>query len=81
MAPSGEPQTRPKGDAVEGLPPSEANPWHCLRRGLQNAAIAAQLGVSEKTVDHSVPPILRKLDVRTALQRPRKPPGWGDRPK
>jgi DNA-binding NarL/FixJ family response regulator len=34
-------------------------------RGLPTTAIAAKLVVSEKTVDHHVPAILRKLDVRT----------------
>ena len=36
-----------------------------LAKGLRNAAIAAQLVVSEKTVGHHVAAILRKLDVRT----------------
>jgi DNA-binding NarL/FixJ family response regulator len=32
---------------------------------LRNAQIASRLVVSEKTVDHHVSAILRKLDVRT----------------
>jgi DNA-binding NarL/FixJ family response regulator len=36
--------------------------------GLRNAQIAERLIVSEKTVDHHVSAILRKLDVRTRGQ-------------
>jgi len=36
-----------------------------LAKGLRNAQIAQRLVVSEKTVDHHVSAILRKLDVRT----------------
>jgi len=39
--------------------------WATLVKGLRNAAIAAQLVVSEKTVDHHVSAILRQLEVRT----------------
>jgi DNA-binding NarL/FixJ family response regulator len=36
-----------------------------LAEGLRNADIAERLSLSEKTVDHHVSAILRKLDVRT----------------
>ncbi len=39
-----------------------------LVEGLRNAQIAQRLVVSEKTVDHHVSAILRKLNVRTRGQ-------------
>ena len=39
-----------------------------LSAGLRNAEIASRLVVSEKTVDHHVSAILRKLDVHTRSQ-------------
>lgn len=49
--------SRPDGPELELLA--------LLADGLRNAQIAERLVVSEKTVDHHVSAILRKLDVRT----------------
>lgn len=48
-----------------GLTPRELEVLALVADGLRNAQIAARLIVSEKTVDHHVSAILRKLDVRT----------------
>ena len=48
-----------------GLTARELEVLALLATGLRNTAIATQLVVSEKTVDHHVSAILRKLDVRT----------------
>ena len=48
-----------------GLTGRELEVLALLAQGLRNAAIAAELVVSERTVDHHVSAILRKLDVRT----------------
>jgi DNA-binding NarL/FixJ family response regulator len=39
-----------------------------VAEGLHNAEIAERLYLAEKTVDHYVSAILRKLDVRTRAQ-------------
>ena len=48
-----------------GLTARELEVLVLLAKGLRNADIARELVVSEKTVEHHVSAILRKLDVRT----------------
>ena len=48
-----------------GLTARELEVLALLAEGLRNADIARELVVSEKTVEHHVSAILRKLDVRT----------------
>jgi DNA-binding CsgD family transcriptional regulator len=47
------------------LTPRELEVLNLLSGGLRNSEIAGRLFLSEKTVDHHVSAILRKLDVRT----------------
>ncbi|HET8672902.1 MAG TPA: response regulator transcription factor, partial [Thermoleophilaceae bacterium] len=47
------------------LTPRELEVLGLLSEGLRNSEIAGRLFLSEKTVDHHVSAILRKLDVRT----------------
>jgi DNA-binding NarL/FixJ family response regulator len=51
-----------------GLTHRELEVLPLLAEGLRNAEIARRLVVSQKTVDHHVSAILRKLDVRTRGQ-------------
>jgi DNA-binding NarL/FixJ family response regulator len=48
-----------------GLTARELDVLALLAEGLRNAQIAERLVISQKTVDHHVSAILRKLDVRT----------------
>jgi DNA-binding CsgD family transcriptional regulator len=59
------PQTR---ENPAGMTGRELEVLPLLVDGLRNAEIAQRLIVSEKTVDHHVSAILRKLDVRTRTQ-------------
>jgi DNA-binding NarL/FixJ family response regulator len=51
-----------------GLTARELEVLALVAGGLRNAQIAERLFLSEKTVDHHVSAILRKLDVRTRAQ-------------
>ena len=48
-----------------GLTPRELEVLELVSEGLRNSDIAERLFLSEKTVDHHVSAILRKLDART----------------
>jgi DNA-binding CsgD family transcriptional regulator len=51
-----------------GLTARQLDVLRLVAEGLRNAQIAERLVVSEKTVDHHVSAILRKLDVRTRAE-------------
>jgi DNA-binding CsgD family transcriptional regulator/tetratricopeptide (TPR) repeat protein len=51
-----------------GLTPRELEVLQLVSEGLRNAEIAARLVLSERTVDHHVQAILRKLRVRSRAQ-------------
>jgi DNA-binding CsgD family transcriptional regulator len=52
-------------DNPAGLTPREVEVLSCITAGLSNAEMAVRLFVSEKTVEHHVSAILRKLGVPT----------------
>lgn len=54
--------------AFASLTPREAQVLACIARGLDNARIAADLGVSDKTVRNNVTRIFDKLGVQTRAQ-------------
>ncbi len=60
-----------------GLTARELEVLALLVEGLRNAQIAERLVVSEKTVDHHVSAILRKLDVRTRAEAAAEATRWG----
>ncbi len=59
----------------DGLTARQAEVLALLGEGLGNAAIAARLSVSPKTVDHHVSAILAKLGVRSRQEAARHVPG------
>ena len=54
--------------ALSGLTSREAEILERIARGLDNAQIAAQLGLSEKTVRNHITHIFDKLGVQTRAQ-------------
>ena len=62
----------PTRENPAGLTARELEVLALLVEGLRNAEIAERLFVSEKTVDHHVSAILRKLDVPTRAQAARE---------
>lgn len=59
---------RQEAGAFATLTPREREMLDCLARGLSNAQVAAQLGLSEKTVKNRVSGIFAKLQVKNRPQ-------------
>jgi DNA-binding NarL/FixJ family response regulator len=64
----GEPDAQPCLDGVSALTQAERAVLQLLAQGLDNRAIAAQLGKSEKTVRNQVSSIFAKLGIGTRSQ-------------
>ena len=58
----------PEEEALRGLTAAEREVFRLLAEGLDNRAIAGQLGKSEKTVRNQVSSILAKLDLHSRAQ-------------
>ena len=65
------PVARGGGGAFAPLTPRQSELVELIAQGLDNAQIAARIGVSEKTVRNHITAIFAKLDVREPLARDR----------
>lgn len=67
------PRTPPRPAGGDGLlSPRESEVPALLGAGMRNAEIAAKLFLSERTVEHHVASLLRKLDTHSRLETVRK---------
>lgn len=74
----GRPVARPAdGAAPDDLTPRELDVLRCLGRGMSNAAIAADLLISEATVKTHVSRVLVKTDAGSRLQAGIRARDWG----
>ncbi|MEU9714396.1 response regulator transcription factor [Streptomyces sp. NPDC047976] len=62
------PEPRPAPETPDGLTPRELEIWRLLARGLDNAAIAAELDISVSTVKNHLTAVFGKLGVRDRAQ-------------
>ena len=69
---------------ARGFTPREREVLHLVVQGLTNGAIAARLGIGERTVETHVSNILKKLGLATRVQllarAVRQPPATADDP-
>ena len=77
---SGSPRAATRSNPA-GLTPRELDVIMLVADGLRNAQIAERLFLSEKTVDHHVSAILRKLGVASRLDAARAAERLGIVPK
>ncbi|GLX22178.1 MULTISPECIES: response regulator [Streptomyces] len=61
-------EPRPAPATPDGLTPRELEIWRLLARGLDNAAIAAELDISVSTVKNHITAVFGKLGVRDRAQ-------------
>lgn len=61
-------EPRPAPTAPDGLTPRELEIWRLLARGLDNAAISAELDISVSTVKNHITAVFGKLGVRDRAQ-------------